>query len=595
VYPALKKLGQTIQRLYRNELFRWMFSLACALALVALAATLSTLTYYDNDDLNIAWALAGYRTGTPSFAHPFINCIMAIITSALYTVLPNIPWWLALQLAASVLGMTAVFASILKIGAKHHVPLILALVLMAVCGAGLFYYGLVLVTFTLSAAAAGAGAVALILAIDADDEKRVQRRYGIGAIILLAISLLVRNSSGIAAACFAGGALLVRLLESILLKDSIVRKRMLSFLIAAVLTTGVLVGINAYGRTAQNPEGFTAYDEARSAYMDYPHDSYNENPEIYTAVGWDDTLANLASVWFYMDERITTDNFLAITENSAFQNMNVAERLQLGVNSFETFFQTFQLAVYFGVFICAAYAAAIVLFLFNRKRWLPFVGASAFLIGTLALLAVLLYFGRINLRVWMTISIFSSVSIWLCALCGYDEAQDDQKKMRLKGALRVVLLLLVLVISLGAGYKVFRTVVSYEDGTPDMLARSSAVTAYAQAHPDNVYIRDVYVANNVDALSVYRDNPPVNLIDWGGCDMNTVTRVQQLAVNGLSSTWAKDLFREENVYYIGDTDQTYLELLTEYMNSHCGANGYEIVDQITENIVVVQFVFGGSR
>ena len=69
---------------------------------------------------------------------------MAAITSALYTVLPRIPWWLVLQLAACVLGMTAVFASALKTGAKNRVPLILILALMGVFGAGLFYYGIVL-------------------------------------------------------------------------------------------------------------------------------------------------------------------------------------------------------------------------------------------------------------------------------------------------------------------------------------------------------------------------------------------------------------------------------------------------------------------
>ena len=88
----MKKIGETLKKWYGSERFRWLFSLACALVIVGVAASLSTLTFFDNDDLNIAWALAGYRTGTPSFAHPFINCIMAFLTSALYTVLPQLPW-----------------------------------------------------------------------------------------------------------------------------------------------------------------------------------------------------------------------------------------------------------------------------------------------------------------------------------------------------------------------------------------------------------------------------------------------------------------------------------------------------------------------
>ena len=589
----MKKFGETIRRLYQSELARWLFSLLCALALIALAASLSTLSYYDNDDLNIAWALAGYRSGTPSFAHPFINCIMAAITSALYTVAPGISWWLVLQILGIAAGMSAVFASLLKLGAKRGVPLLCSLALIAVLGGGVFYYGIVLVTFTLSSTIAGAGAVALALASDAADSKKTRRVYLIGCLLLLAVSLLIRNSAGLAAACFAVGALVYRAAEQQIAGERKFSRQLLAFFAAAVVLASALVGVNAYGREAQNPEGFVAYDEARSAYMDYPRDSYEANPEVYAAVGWDETLAALTSGWFYMDERVTTEAFRGIADQSAFQSMTSAEKLRFGAQDLKPFFQNYPLAVYYGLLVCASYATALVLFLLDRRRWLLMIGSSAFLFGTLILLSYLLYAGRLNLRVWMTVAILASVSIWLCAFSAYGE-KEGEKKPRAKAVVRLVALCLALLFSLGAGYKVFRTVVSYEDGTPEMLARSRAVTAYAQAHPDNVYIRDVFAANNVDALSVYPDDPPTNLLDWGGCDMNTVTREEQLALNGLASTWAKDVFRLDNVFYIGDQNERYLPLLAEYMTTHCGAAGYEIVEPVYGSIVAVRFLFGNE-
>ena len=590
----MKNLGNAIRKFYNSGSARWLFSFLCALALVALAALLSTLSYFDNDDLNIAWALAGYRTGVPSFAHPFINCVMAAITSALYTVVPKVPWWLVLQLGAIVAGMTAVFASLLKICAKRGVPLLLALALIAVFGGGMFYYGIVLVTFTLSAAIAGAGATALVLAADAGDGKPAQRWHYAGAVALLCVSLLVRNSTGLATACFVGGAMLLRAWEYLLNKDGAALKRVLTFLLAGMVAAGLLVSVNAYGREAQNPPGFVAYDEARSSYMDYPHDSFTDNPQIYADAGWDEAIAAMTSGWFYMDERVTTQAFRAISDHSAYQSLGIAEKLQRGVANLTPFFQNYPLAVYYGLPICVAYAVALALFLLNRKRWLSFFGASAFLLGTLVLFAYLIYTGRLNLRVWMTMSIFAGVSIWLCAVSAYGAAAKE-KRPRVQSAARIVILGLALLLSLGVGYKVFRTVISYEDGTPELLARSSAVTAYAQAHPENVYIRDVYAANNVDALSVYPDNPPTNLIDWGGCDMNTATREKQLAVNHLDSTWAKDLFRLGNVYYIGDANERWLPLMEEYMTAHCGATGYEVVESVYGSIVAVRFLFGGAQ
>ena len=590
----MKKLGDSIHRLYHSERARWLFSLLIALVLVGVAALLSTISYYDNDDLNIAWALAGYRTGTPSFAHPFINCLMAIVTSALYTVLPKIPWWLVLQLGAIVLGSTAVFASLLKVGARHRVPLILVLALMAALGAGLFYYGIVLVTFTLSATIAGAGATALVLSADAADEKKLRRRYLSFAVVLLAISLLVRNSSGIAAACFVLGALVYRAVEGKLSSSQPFTKQMLIFFVVSLAVTALLVGVNAYGRTAQNPEGFVAYDEARSSYMDYPHDTIAENPAAYAEAGWDGTLAAMASNWFYMDERITTDAFQTIAEKSAFASMSFGEKFARGASFMPSFFKNYPLSVYYGALVAIAYVAALVLFALNRKRWFSLVGASAFLLGSVALIGYLLAEGRVNLRVWMTVSILTSVSIWLCALTAYD-AKAEEKPRAVLGMLRAGLLGVMILASLGAGYKVFRTVVSYEDGTPDMLASSRAVTDYAVAHPENVYIRDVYAANNVDALRVYPENPPTNLIDWGGCDMNTITRAEQLAVNHLNSTWAKDLFRLDNVYYVGDQTAQYLPLMVDYMKEHCGAIGYEVVDTITGGVVAVRFLFEAAQ
>jgi len=590
----MKKLGETIQKFYQSERARWLFSVFIALAIVGVAALLSTISYYDNDDLNIAWALAGYRTGTPSFAHPFINCLMAIVTSALYTVLPKIPWWLVLQLGAIVLGMTAVFASLLKIGARRRVPLLLVLALMAVLGAGLFYYGVVLVTFTLSATIAGAGATALVLSADAADEKKLRRRYLSFAVVLLAISLLVRNSSGIAAACFVLGAFLYRAVEGKFAAEKAFTKQLLTFFVVSVATLALLVGINAYGRTAQNPEGFVAYDEARSSYMDYPHDTIVENPAAYAEAGWDGTIAAMASYWFYMDERITTDAFQTIAEKSAFAGMSFAQKFSRGASYLPLLFKNYPLSIYYGALVAVAYIAALILFVFNRKRWFSLIGASAFLLGASALLCYLLAEGRLNLRVWMTVSILTSVAIWFCALSIYDAPEREQRHT-LFGMLRTGLLGVMILASLGAGYKVFRTVVSYEDGTPTMLATSQAVTDYAISHPENVYIRDVYAANNVDALSVYPENPPTNLLDWGGCDMNTITRAQQLAVNGLKSTWAKDLFRLDNVYYIGDQTGQYLPLMVDYMKQHCGATGYEVADTITGGVVAVRFLFGAVQ
>lgn len=584
----MKKLGALIKRGYASERFRWCFAFFAALALIAFAAATRTITFFDNDDLNVAWALAGYRSGSPSFAHPFINCITAFLVSGLYTILPQLPWWLLVQLFAVLLGMAAVFASLLKAGYRNDVPLLLPLALIAVFGAGLYFYGIVLVTFTLSSAVIGAGAAALVLAADGRDAKKTQRGYLTLAVVLLAGSLLVRNSSGIAAACFAGGALIYRAVEAAKSGEHATAKRMLRYLGAAAAVVVALACVNAIGRGTQNPEGFVAYDEARASFMDYPHDAYGENPELYESVGWDETLCSLVNSWFYMDERVTTDAFNVVVQGSKHAQMGFRERISNGWTVLETFLGKYPLAIYIGGVVGVGWLAALGLFLINRKRVLPFVAASAFLLGTGALIAYLCYAGRINLRVWMSVCIPAASAIWLSALALWQTEQRTRTRI-----VRGLIVCAAAAVSLGLGYKVFRTVMSYE--SDDMLSRSQAVVQYALDHPENVYIRDVYAANNVDALSVYPDEKPTNLIDWGGCDMNTAAREAQLSVNGLDGTYADDLFRMDGVYYIGDLDDRYVALFTEYMMQDCGATGYDIVSTIVDDVVVIRFIFEAEQ
>ncbi len=588
----MKKLGALIKKGYGSERFRWCFAVFAALALIAFAAATRTITFFDNDDLNVAWALAGYRSGTPSFSHPFINCVMAALVSGLYTVFPRLPWWLLVQLFAVFLGMAAVFASLLKTGCRNDVPLPLVLALIVAFGAGLYFYGIVLVTFTLSSAVIGAGAAALVLAADESDPRKTQRRYLSLAVVLLAGSLLVRNSSGIAAACFVLGALVYRAVEAAKRGERSAKKRMLQFLVAAVAAVVVLAGVNAIGRSVQNPEGFVAYDEARASFMDYPHDSYDENPELYESVGWDKALYSLVSSWFYMDERVTTDAFNTVVQGSAYAQMGFFERVSNGWGVLKTFLAKYPTAVLIGGIVGASWLAALALFLFNRKRTLAFGAASAFLLGACVLMAYLCYAGRMNLRVWMSVCIPAASAIWLAAFALH--RRDGEAKGRPAPRIaRGLLVGVAIIVSLGCGYKMFRTVMSYE--SDDMLDSARAVVDYALDHPENVYVRDVYAANNVDALSVYPDAKPTNLIDWGGCDMNTAAREAQLAVNGLDGTFADDLFRRGNVYYIGDRNGSYVGMFTDYMMEDCGATGYEIISTIVDDIVVIQFTFEAEQ
>ncbi|MEG1524167.1 MAG: hypothetical protein RR475_03985 [Clostridia bacterium] len=578
-----------LDNLSAREGRRWALAAVLAAAVLLFAALSCTISYYDNDDLNIAWALYGYRSGTPSFSHPFINFIMAGVVSFLSLLIPRVPWWLVIQWVAMFCGMTAAFSAVFKISNHRGAPFLLSLVLCGLLVAGVYFYPVVLVTFTLSSTVLGIGGVALLLAADGQDSPKKQRCYWGLSIGYLCGSLLLRQSSGICVLCFWAGAALYRMVDALLCQrkqelsvqnDRPVRRAVVSVLTMALCAT-LLIMANAFGRAKLNPPGFIEFEEARAEYMDYPHDDINQNPALYASVGWDCELTNLTDAWFYMDERVNAENLMSIVENSTVRQLSFLQKLQRGWESIIVFLGKYPIAVYLLWMEGASLLALVVAFCGDRKRWLPFVTGLALTLGATVLMAYLCCMGRINLRTFMTV-LFPTI---LCLLLLTCELYTRRVWVLAAFALLAGCVLL-------PGQRIFRTVLSYESDTA--IAASRSVTDYVLAHSENVYFRDVYAANNFDALSVYAQQKPTNLIDWGGCDMHSATREKQMKVNGMVSPYA-DVFFMDHVYYICQPDDPYLDMLMAYMRKDWNASGYEIVDKIDENIAVVKFLSNGGR
>ncbi len=611
----MKRANAWLNRIYAGEAGRWLLGAAVAAALYLLAATLQpVITFYDNDDLNIAWALAGYRSGAPSFSHPFINPMTAAVVSGLYALLPAVPWWYAVQTACMLLGVAVMAACTFKLCHQNGAPLFMPLVLLALICSAACYYAVSQVMFTLSSTLLGMGAVALALALQQSDPPARRRFYRIAGVALLALSLLIRQSSGLCAACFYFGALAIRLMEAHIAEKPL-RSAAKSEMPAetqrsarhpsarsipvtaacALLAVLVLASVNGWGRANQNPAGFIEFENARAAFMDYPHDTYYENPELYESLGWDDALYGLVDAWFYMDARVNAETLSAASARSHVNAISAAERVRRGAETFAVFLGKYPIAVYLCVITLCAAAGLIAVSVLRRSHWLSLAGGCCMLLGAAALTGFLLWQGRINLRTLMTIAFPAMLALLLLAVCAYgggraaEPAGTDGK--RGLGARAVTLRCVcgaLAAVSLFCGYKIFRTVVSYDSA--GALEKARGIVDYARGHPEHIFIRDVYVGNNYDALTVYPDDKPINLIDWGGCDMYTRARAAQWRANGYAEGPYADVFFDDGVYYVCDPGDRYLQMLDTYLQTAWDAAGYEIVDRLPGGAAVVRFL-----
>lgn len=86
--------------------------------------------------------------------------------------------------------------------------------------------------------------------------------------------------------------------------------------VAVTLIVVAAQAAHSYAYSKPEWSAFNQINAVRSAYMDYPHDSYQDNPELYELAGWDEPLSTVVDMWYFMDERVTADAFRTIVEGS---------------------------------------------------------------------------------------------------------------------------------------------------------------------------------------------------------------------------------------------------------------------------------------
>ena len=573
----MKKLCAFFRRVYASPPGRFLAALALAAALFFAASCVTDIAYYNNDDTNIAAALSGELSGTPYPAHPFINCLLGNAVSFCYRILPAVPWWLVFQLVFALTGLAVTGACILAVSQRKGLPLILAVVFYGVYALAFVLYTLLLVTFTLTSAVLGAAAVSLLLSMDdAASGRQKTGRYALSA-LLMGAAFLFRNSSGLSLLPFYFGAICCR--AALLLKNKAGKQRLIklmAFALASLMLFFGLIAVHNWGLTYYNAPEFAAFDEARGRYLDYPVDSYSDNPSLYESVGWDAELYSMVMQWFYMDGRVTAENLNAILDGSQKGGLLSPAEALADLNAFLSGqpFARYSIAVCFIALLLFAALAA-----FHREGRLPLLLALVMLLGGGALVMYLLLSGRLVLRVFQLVAIPAGASVLLLGLTALPEGAYGKRFPAVRSGISVCLLLALLFSS----YKCARIAVSYDSA--GMLQKSRALIAYALANPDKIYIRDTRAANNVDAVATYPDKKPTNLLDWGGTSAYTGAKELQLDKYGLRPFTA-DVFFRENVYFITEPGSRDYKSFCSYLNTEYQGASLKLTDVVADGVAV---------
>ena len=582
----------------RDRIRRWLFSAALSAALLAATLLVTKATYLNNDDTNILYVLAGYRTGAPYPAHRFVNILLTAPVYALYRLAPAVPWWTVWHVFALWLSLTVLCASLGRIGAGVGCRRWLSYAAFTLLYLAGYVYAVYTVSFTLTAGLLGAAGAALLLSLDGRRDGKAARFFVcVGSAGLLFLCVLMRRSSGVCAACFYGAALLYRLLRDGRDGGARAVRRTLLCAGGAALAFAVALTSDALGVRLTNPADYPAFDAARGHFVDYPHATYDDDPAFYAALGWDGTVYDLADSFCYLDPAVTAESMEAAVAHASpagAGETGFSDKLKAAFVRGEQFFRgsgvsqrLLALPAALTLLCALLYAWAKAKAEAKAKRnGAALLCALATAAGAFLLCAYLCYTGRFPVRTFQLIALLAASVLAPCCLLLYvPGGQGGRGRKRAWRLIAAGALGLCLLWSAVGGV---RAALTYDKTA--VVAKNDAAERYAAAHKENVYITDVSSIENLSLYTVWGEDAPTNLVDWGGTSMHAGWKDAQLSQNGLLP-FTGDVFRRENVYFLTERDGKYLDMLFAYLSAHAGASGYTLTDTVDGDIAVYRFEF----
>ena len=288
-----------------------------ALLAMLVGHTICPLLFAENDDTGIQLILSGATSGgAPSPYAVFINYLLGLAISGLFSLAPSVAWWTLFQLALIWASMTLFGVCMgLALHEFKSLPLkrpVLLAVVLALVDFGLFLSPLAWIQFTETASVATSVAtfalvtVALLPTHPLREERFVRlmvRSSQVAAIALFVLGFAVRSESALASVPF-----LVLGLAFAWVRKREVLPSLVPILVLLVCCS-VLSIVHELAYATGEWAGFQEVNNARSAFLDYPHPGFGEARELYESAGWSEEVYNLASSWYFLDDAITPESF----------------------------------------------------------------------------------------------------------------------------------------------------------------------------------------------------------------------------------------------------------------------------------------------
>lgn len=533
------------------------------------------MVFMTNDDTSIQIALSGNVTGESYPYHQFINVFLGWFLSGLYNIFPNVKWWYVWSMACILIGIFFIHKSVIEVTAKK----IKAIAVVCVLGALFWVYIIANVSFAIVPCVLTVGAVCTLFV---EDSMQWQWSKSVGCVITILIASWHRASTAKAMLCY----LCMGLLYYVIHCNNLGKKQRVLYYIGTVAVTIVLMFFTSMIDTSikaqKNMTMFAEFDEARIAYMDYPHASYEEAPEVYQKYGWDEKMATLVGNWCFLDERFNTESINGILQET--KSMAIQEETNSLLAAFNTLLMT---NVYAKILLCFLVLMVLgevwIVFSRNVRTLLNFF-YIANLTGSVILLFYLSHRGRLPLRAFMVI-VLPMICIGIILLLKISEKNICERRILIFRNIGFVIGVCISLFGLVYNYDPVALEKKYEK-----VKKSVVVENYAKENGDKVFIYELNGYNSINPFGMRT----CNLIFWGGSTFYSDYFYRHMDNAGVEKL-NMEIFKRDDVFMLApytesekcDTSiETLFDCLVDYH-----AVAVERVDELEEYDCVYKFYF----
>ncbi|SDB38967.1 hypothetical protein SAMN02910298_01922 [Pseudobutyrivibrio sp. YE44] len=489
------------------------------------------ICFQNNDDRTLMYFTAGYMTGHKEIGSVFGGFLWYGLIAFFYKIYDGIAWYTVLQLAAIAVSLICICSAYMKAAKKQWY---LGIVTFAIILITIMFHFVTALQYTVSAGIIGAAAVCLYyLSLKEDD---VYNIWIVLSAVALVLSYEMRKQMGFVALSGLCIVAFTHFWSN--------RKRVIKTGIALILLFAAAFVSNTVYENITGVADFNKYYKSAGTWNDYPHLSYEGNEDVYEAVGWDDTLFDLAEDWYFMDENVTIENFDKLNETYGDGGVTFNDRVQKAKDIIKSNMMS---NIQTGMLIFVIFVGNI-LVIIKKKADKRLACADLLTAMFIVASAYFLLKGRFPLRVYQALIYVYLIPAVMMLL----DALADMEQLPFKLAYPVLLAIMPFLLCNKfpeANVVKYTYAVCNDVNRAKDISQAKSLDRYAIANHKNFYVYDFDLSLPVDPFLTYTDVMPNNLALWGGWQYNTPEYWNQLEENDFSDGFYSKDFLQDNVCF----------------------------------------------